>query len=271
MAVLFRLDNREHLYIIARMGRKPAHASNRAQLVAQLKEQLQQSRPSSRQEGAFSTGCAAFDRLFPGSLLRGGSIIEWIGLGQASGAGTMSLAVMRHGCDAARPWILIDFQKQLYPLALFNLGLDLSAVILARPHSSRDALWAFEQALRCPAVAGAWAKIDELSNVAFRRLQLAVEESGSVGFLIRSERALRQPSWANVRLTVQCQAARGPSPRFRITNDGTSENATPVSVEIELDSVNGLISKVGDSYETSRLCVASPVVDPASGARKTGT
>ncbi len=66
---------------------------------------------------------------------------------------------------------------------------------------------ALDQALRCPAVAAvvAWPEsLDgKLDGRTFRRLQLAAEQGGGLGLLIRPESVRSQPSWADVRLLVE--------------------------------------------------------------------
>lgn len=75
----------------------------------------------------------------------------------------------------------------LYPPGLAAFGLDHRRLILVRCRKPREILAAMEDGLRCRALA---AVIGELSDAvdltASRRLQLAAENSGVTGFLVRS-------------------------------------------------------------------------------------
>lgn len=85
-------------------------------------------------------------------------------------------------------------------------------MILVRAERWPDALWAMEEALRCPAVTGAvlalaWeanrqAGDDRLDLTATRRLQLAAETSGSLGLLLRPDTADPAPTAAVTRWRV---------------------------------------------------------------------
>ena len=172
--------------------------NTRKQTIVELRNRISawERRSPQAQTACVSTGCDALDALFPGHGIRQGSLVEWIGDGDASGAGTLSLLVGRRLCKTDRPAILVDFQQQIYPVALSAFGFDLSTLIVVRPHCEREALWACQESLRCKAVAVVWARIERLTGLAFRRLQLAAEESGSVGFFVRPTAALNEPSWA---------------------------------------------------------------------------
>lgn len=243
-----------------------------AATIAQLRNQLrawEQSVPSAK-EGVISTGCHALDALLPDGGLRRGSLVEWIGDGEASGAGTLSLLIARRICDRDRPTVLIDIRKQIYPVALAALGFNLSTLVLVRPDSERDALWASEQALRCEAVAVVWSRIDNLGGIAFRRLQLAVEASQGVGFLVRPTQALKQPSWASVRLLTKPRPSRRESPRFRVEAVGSHGRTVRSETDIEIDCLRGMIHDVSDSHETGVVSLASRLADPAARRRKAG-
>ena len=209
------------------------------------------------QTACVSTGCDALDALFPGHGIRPGSLVEWVGEGDASGAGTLSLLVGCCLCKTDRPAILVDFPPRIYPVALSVFGFDLSTLIVVRPHCEREARWACEESLRCKAVAVVWARIERLTRIAFRRLQLAAEESGGVGFFVRSATALNEPSWADVRLLVTPQPAHGESPCFQM-QVASSHGKTMRSVaDIEIDALQGTLHEVPAQKQTHRMSLVS--------------
>ena len=95
-------------------------------------------------------------------------------------------------------------------------ALGAGRVLLIRPGSDRDRLWAIECSLRCPGVAATVAALPaNVDPVAARRLKLAADAGGGFGILIRPAAAGREPCWADVRLEVS--PAAGPGVRERDT------------------------------------------------------
>src|SRR5919199_501595 len=62
-------------------------------------------------------------------------------------------------------------------------ALDRPAVV--RPDGQRAALWAWEESLRAPGVAVTFGRLGAVTDRVVRRLQLAVEAGGGLGFLVR--------------------------------------------------------------------------------------
>jgi protein ImuA len=79
----------------------------------------------------------------------------------------------------------------------------LEQLIVVRAGNAAANLWALDQALRCRAVAAVLAWPEKLDGRVFRRLQLAAEEGGGLGLLIRPDAARYDPSWADVRILVE--------------------------------------------------------------------
>lgn len=97
-------------------------------------------------------------------------------------------------------WIAPPFHP--YPPALLQWGVDLSRVLVVRPKSADEALWAAEQALasgNCSAVL-LWS--DSLNDVSSRRLQLAAEGGKSWAIAFRPLEASSQSSAAALRIRL---------------------------------------------------------------------
>jgi protein ImuA len=223
--------------------------------IVELRNQLRAWERCSRQvqTACISTGCDALDALFPGRGVRLGSLVEWVG----DGAGTLSLLVGRRLCETERPAILVDDRQQVYPVALSAFGFDLSRIIVVHPNSERETLWACEESLRCRAVAVVWASMEHLTDIAFRRLQLAAEESGVVGFLVRSTAALKQSSWADVRLLLTPRPAHDKSPRVRVSVAYSHGKTMRSETDIEIDALRGTLHEVFAKKQTHRLSLVS--------------
>ncbi|WP_431282484.1 ImuA family protein [Humitalea sp. 24SJ18S-53] len=138
---------------------------------------------------AAEPGCgAAFAAVL---LARSGGTVLWIGA----------------GTDALTAW----------PPGLARFGLLPAKLILLRAERWSDALWAMEEALGCPAVAGALLAPDwhadpaaaALDLTASRRLQLAAEAGGGIGLLLRPDMANPPPSAAASRWRISALNAAG--------------------------------------------------------------
>jgi hypothetical protein len=181
-----------------------------------------------------SSGVPAVDRLLPGGGLRRGMLVEWVGrndearmtndewkstrssfvppLADHSGIApclTLPLLAAREACREGGMMVVVDVAGTFYPPAAVAWGIDLGRLLVVRPRSARDALWATVQSLRSPAVATVWAALDRIDDRAFRRLQLAAQSARAIGLLSRPASARGQPTWADVRLGVSREQGAG--------------------------------------------------------------
>ena len=115
------------------------------------------------------------------------------------------------GVSAGGTLVVVERQRQFYPPAAVWLGIAPRRLLLVHADERADHDWALNQALRCPAVAAvlAWPETlgGRLDDRTFRRLQLAAEESGSLGLFIRPASVRHEPSWADVRWLVEPRPA----------------------------------------------------------------
>jgi protein ImuA len=100
-------------------------------------------------------------------------------------------------------------EGDLYPPGLARFGLDPAAMILLSAPSPAELLWAMEEALRSPALAGVVGEVDRIDLTAGRRLQLAAAAGGGVGFLLlRADRPPAAVSTAALRWRVGAEPNR---------------------------------------------------------------
>ncbi len=178
-------------------------------------------------EKAISTGIEALDRLLPDAGFREGTLVEW--LAESSLGDQLALLATAPALGTDRVLIVIDGEKTFYPPAAAALGIDLRRLILVRPGKATgslprenggkttasrtqaprtstlgtETLWALEQTLQSRGVAVTFCRLERLNARVFRRLQLAAERGGGLGFLIRAPSARNEPSWSDVRLWVE--------------------------------------------------------------------
>ena len=237
--------------------------------VEALRRQIAQLDDCRRWEGAkpISSGCGPLDDILPEGGIRRGTLVEWLAKGEGSGAGTLAWLA---GREASRPGgaiVVLDARRDFCPPAAVRLGVEPENLIVVRAATAADTFWALDQALRCPAVAAvlAWpeAQNGKLDGRTLRRWQLAAEESGTLGLLIRPAAVRHQPSWADVRLLVEPLPGVGhvsnvPDPkrrRLRIHLLRCRGTADGRNVDVELDD------------ETLSVHLVAQLADPAPDRR----
>ena len=55
--------------------------------------------------------------------------------------------------------VVVDRNHWFYPPAAARLGMNLEHMIVVRPDTTRDEIWAIDQSLRCPEVAAVWSPL----------------------------------------------------------------------------------------------------------------
>lgn len=234
----------------------------RRELIQDLKERLRSMERSGRPERAAvcSTGIDALDQLLPAGGLESGTLIEWLSEAEGGGATTLVLAVSARVLRAGGAVVVIDRQREFYPPAAARVGVPLERAVVIQPGNAADALWALEQSLRSRAVAVALARVEGVNDRACRRLQLAAEAGGSLGFLLRPIACRAAPSWAEARLLVR---ALPPRPK------GRGEGGWRLQIEV-LQGRGGVEGKVAElelSDEADPVRLAPPLAGAALPAR----
>jgi hypothetical protein len=104
-------------------------------------------------------------------------------------------------------------------------------------------------------VAAVWASISHLDrklpSQSLRRWQLAAEQSGALGLLIRSANARQLPCWSDVQLLAAARGSRGDDEfwRLRVELLKVRGGAGGGTVELELSARNQPLSRGGTLSE----------------------
>jgi len=239
--------------------------ADQAEQIARLQEQidrLETGRRAALDPAPVASGCGPLDRLLPGRGLRRGTLVEWLAEGEGTGAATLAMLAAREAARERGAVVVLDGRGEFYPPAALRLGIEREQLVVVRTANQADHGWALDQVLRCPGVAAAVAHPEELGGRldgrSFRRLQLAAEQSGGLGLLLREAAARSEPSWADVRLLVtpwpNARGGRG----IRIELLRCRGTAGGQSVDVEWDD------------ETCTVCLAAQLADPASYGRAAG-
>ncbi|MDO9707404.1 ImuA family protein [Paracraurococcus lichenis] len=165
------------------------HAMDRPALLAALRTRIAR---LDRSGGAQAEGdslplCGAIDQHLPGGGLARAAVHEVLAAepGAAAGFCALVLARSRWAREGAVLWIAPE--PDAWPPGLARFGLSPADLVLVQAPRRQDALWAMEESLRCPGVAGALLAVDGLDMTAARRLQLAAEAGGAIGLLLRPD------------------------------------------------------------------------------------
>ncbi len=192
---------------VATLPNFAAMNSSVAETLQVLRERIREIEVESRPRAAarWSTGVGPLDELLSAGGLRRGSLVELISATDGAGAWTLGLVLARQACGGGRQMLVIDDAKGrggFYPPAAARLGLDLRRCLVVRPPDWRDAYAAMSESLRCVGVGAVIGWAERLRTADARRLQLAADRGGGVGFLVRPAAAARWPACAPLRLRV---------------------------------------------------------------------
>lgn len=135
---------------------------------------------------AVPTGFAPLDAVLPGGGWPRAAMTEVLLACEGIGELRLTLPGLARRQAAGDDVVWIAPPHLPYAPALAAAGLDLARLVIVRPASPADALWACEQALRAPECGAAFLWLQgALDDRVARRLQVAAREGGSWGVLWR--------------------------------------------------------------------------------------
>jgi hypothetical protein len=152
----------------------------------------------------WSTGRSSLDTRLPGGGWPTASLIEVLlddtGLGEVQ-LFLPALAACQRQIGA--PWIVwVSPPHEPYAPALAQQGIELERLLIVRPVSATEALWAAEQALSSGVCGAVFLWLKGTDDRWLRRLKLAAEAGGALGVLFRPERHRYESSPASLRLLM---------------------------------------------------------------------
>jgi protein ImuA len=82
--------------------------------------------------------------------------------------------------------VWVSSEQIIFPPALVSFGIDPSQFIFIRLRNQKQMLWTIEEAMKCEGLTAVIGEIRNIDLTISRRLQLASEQSGVTGFLLRN-------------------------------------------------------------------------------------
>lgn len=149
-------------------------------------------------------GLGEIEKAFPNGVFPKKAIHEFISMvpehSAASGGfiGALLSILMKDG--AACVWV--STSRKLFPVSLRLFNVDPERVIFMDVTKEKDVLWIMEEALKCDGLAAVVAEVNDLSVIESRRLQLAVEQTGVTGFVLRKDARKALTSIATARWKI---------------------------------------------------------------------
>lgn len=187
---------------------------SRSGIVRELAQEIRSLETAQRPQGIYvSSGSESMDRCLPNCGYAAGSLVELIceRPSHFSGWGGLSLAlrIARSWLDDGKYLVIVDSHRRLCAPSLAALKIPLERIIVIRTDNASDWVWGLDQALRSRAVGALITPVKDLEDRSARRLQLAVEQGGGLGILLRDRvSASRYPSWAEVQWQVRSAASK---------------------------------------------------------------
>jgi cell division inhibitor SulA/protein ImuA len=175
-----------------------------------------------------STGFPELDAVLPGGGWPAAALTEIYA--SCPGLGEMQIVMPAAArlTQAGRWATLIAPPYIPYAPALAAHGLKLSRLLVVRAEKTEERFWACEQALRYPDCGAVLAWIDQASERALKRLQLAAEGGNAIALLFRSARVI-PASPAALRLQIERTPDRT---LVRVLKRRGSDLPAPVSVDL---------------------------------------
>ena len=191
--------------------------------------------------------------------LSAGEVSEWIAPCDGSGALQLALSALRLKLSPQARWLVVDSTGDFFPAAWEETGFSLSRTVFLRGLTPELALWAVEQSLRSRGVDVVCCRFSKLTSVLGRRLKIAAETGGSHCLMLRDSNALRETSWADLRMLVSPR----PSPDWM-------RRRVRLEVLKLRNGVPGTVAEVELNDETGVVCLVSQLADSAPLHRATG-
>lgn len=159
-----------------------------------------------RRGGLVSSGAAGLDEVLPEGGYRRGTLVDFLSVAEGCGAELLALLAAREACRQGGALVVLDTRGEFYPPAAFDLGIDPRRLLVVSARRADEALWAWDQALRCRGVGAVVGWLERLGDRLFRRLRLAAEAGGALGLFLRPASFQSTPSWSQVRWLVGAPA-----------------------------------------------------------------
>lgn len=148
-----------------------------------------------------ATGCSELDRLLPGGGWPLGALSEILFTQDGLGELSLLLPALAELTQRRKRIVFVAPPYIPYAPALQGRGVDLDFVTQIRADGG-DSSWSAEQCLRSGGCGAVLCWLFKTDYAQLRRLQLAAETGGTLGFVFRPAAAAHNPSPSGLRLII---------------------------------------------------------------------
>ena len=99
--------------------------------------------------------------------------------------------------------IWISSSQIVFPPALVSFGINPSQIIFIHLKNQKEILWTIEEALKCEGLTAVVGEVSFVDLAISRRLQLATEQTGVTGFLLRTNQRTLNTTACTCRWVIQ--------------------------------------------------------------------
>ena len=157
---------------------------------------------------SIASGFAALDAALPGGGWPRGALTEVLLEREGIGELRLTLPALARLQEEGRSIVWVAPPYRPYAPALAAAGLDLARLIVVHGIDGRDALWAYEQALRAPECGAAFGWMNTHEERVLRRLQVAAREGRTWGVLWRRPGQRAAATAAPLRMSLAPEQGR---------------------------------------------------------------
>ncbi len=202
-------------------------------LVAQLRSQISALEQGilERRERCVSSSFPELDAWLPRAGFVLGSFVELLHDSAGIGAYSLALRWARQAAEEKSAWAVMDTEATFNPVVANAYGWNLQKLILVQA-THQEAAWCFAQLLRSKDIGACFWASNSMDNMVFRRLQLAAERGGGLGFVIRPMAALRKPCWGSLRIQVTAWGSN--KVRLRILHARGQPEVSSNEIEVQV-------------------------------------
>lgn len=166
-------------------------SAQKAAIIAELQQEILSLQGFSSAQGLpVDVGLGPIAAAFPNGTFPTGAVHEFVATRPEAAAATSGFvsgllsALMSKGGTA----LWIGTSRKLFPPALRCFGIQPDRFVFVDLEKEQQVIWAMDEALKCPALTAVVGEVSDISFIASRRLQLAVEQSKVTGFVLRNDR-----------------------------------------------------------------------------------
>lgn len=130
-------------------------------------------------------------RSFPGAVFPTGCTHEFLlsSIENFSATGAFISTIISSLLNTTGAIVWISRNQKIFPTGLESFGIPPERFVFVTVKLEKDLLWVTEEALKSASIGAVVCEVNEISFKVSRRLQLAVEQSRTTGFIIRLDKS----------------------------------------------------------------------------------